>query len=169
MAKATSRKCLWIGRKYSKYLAANSFFQLYQVWIPRSELLFWGMANSNNIWKVNCLVFVYVKSSYSHGVLQRSCFENFKNIQEANRWNRLFSRKNPNRGYTLRIYFFENPLEFFISYFTPGNSRQNKVQPLDIPQSCVRFLGNCKAKKKDPWKFHIIFLGHPWKFHFVFN
>ena len=69
----------------------------------------------------------------------------------------------------LRIYFFENPLEFFISYFTPGNSRQNKVQPLDIPQNCVRFLGNCKAKKKDPWKFHIIFLGHPWIFHFVFN
>ena len=41
------------------------------------------MTKSNNIWKVNCLAFVYVKSSYSHGVLQRSCFENFKNSQES--------------------------------------------------------------------------------------
>ena len=62
-----------------------------------------------------------------------------------------YSRKNPN------IYFFENPLDFFIFYFTPGNSRQNKAQPLDIPQNYVRSLGNSKAKNKDPWNFHIIF------------
>ena len=152
MAKATSRKCLWIGRKYSKYLAANSFFQLYQVWIPRSELLFWGMANSNNIWKVNCLVFVYVKSSYSHGVLQRSCFENFKNIQEANRWNRLFSRKNLNRGVE-DILFWKPPRIFYFLLYpwkfqtkqssTPGYSTKlceipwklqgQKERPLEIP------------------------------------
>ena len=42
-------------------------------------------------------------------------------------------------------------------YFTSGNSRQKKAQPLDIPQNCVRSLGNSKVKNKNPWKFHIIF------------
>ena len=50
----------------------------------------------------------------------------------------------------LRIYFFEEPPGLFF-YFTPGNSRQNKAQPLDIPQICVRSLGNSKAKNKHPW------------------
>ena len=31
------------------------------------------------------------------------------------------------------------------------------LKPLDIPQNCVRSLGNSKAKNKDPWKFHINF------------
>ena len=57
---------------------------------------------------------------------------------------------------------FWNPWNFsFFFYFTPGNSRQNKAQPLDIPQNCVRSLGNSKAKNKDPWKFHIIFSWSP--------
>ena len=59
----------------------------------------------------------------------------------------------------LRIYFFETPGTFHFFYFTSGNSRQNKAQPLDIPQNCVRSLGNST----------LFFLGHPWKFHFIFN
>ena len=71
-----------------------------------------------------------------------------------------WARKNTKRGdwgYT----FFKTPLEFFIFYFRPGNSWQNKVQPLYIPQNCVRTLGNSKAKDKDPWKFSIIFSWSP--------
>ena len=64
----------------------------------------------------------------------------------------------------LRIYFFEPPPPpgiFHFFYFTNGNSRQNKAPPLDIPQNCVRLLGNSKAKNKEPWKFHIIFSWSP--------
>ena len=70
-------------------------------------------------------------------------------------------QKNPNMGgsgYT----FLETPWNFSFFYFIPGNSRQNKAQPMDIPQNCVRFLGNSKAKNKNPWKFHIIF---SWSLH----
>ena len=67
------------------------------------------------------------------------------------------------------MYFFENPLEFFIFIFTPGNSRQKKAQPLDIPQNCVRFLGNSTTKNKDPWKFHIIFSWSPLEIPLFFN
>ena len=77
-------------------------------------------------------------------------------------------------------YIWNHPCNFSFSYFTPGTSRQNKDQPLDIPQSCVRSFGNSKAKNKDPWKFHIIFswssleillptfLINPCKFHMLF-
>ena len=57
-----------------------------------------------------------------------------------------YSRKNPNRG-------VEDIFNFSFFYFTPGNSRQNKAQPVDILQNYVRST----AKNKDPWKFHIIF------------
>ena len=56
-----------------------------------------------------------------------------------------------------------NPGIFHFFCFTPGNSRQNKAQPqnkaesLDIPQNCVRSLGNSKAKNKDPQKLKFIF------------
>ena len=83
-------------------------------------------------------------------------------------YNGLFQKKYK-QGW-LRIYSFEKLHGIFhFSYSTPGNSRQNKAQPLDIPQNCVRSLGNFKTKNKDPWKFHLIFLAHPWKFHFIFN
>ena len=72
------------------------------------------------------------------------------------------SRKNPNRG--LRIYFFGNPLEF---YFTPGKSRQNKAQPLDISQNCIRSLGNSASFLINPLKFHRLFLWYPWKLHIL--
>ena len=74
----------------------------------------------------------------------------------------LFQRKSKQGG-GFRIYFFDPPplfpWNFSFFYFTPGKNfrQQNKAQPLDIPQNCVRFLGNSKAKNKDPWKFHIIF------------
>ena len=77
------------------------------------------------------------------------------------------------------IIFWKPPLEFFIFLLYPGNSGQNKAQPLAIPQNCVRSLGNSKAKNKDPWKFHIFVLGHswnptsflinPWKFHMIIS
>ena len=78
-----------------------------------------------------------------------------------------YSRKNPNRE-VKDILFFKNPLNFSFFYFIPGNLRQNKAQPQDIPQNCVESLGYSKAKNKDPWKFHIIFSWSPSKFHFVF-
>ena len=52
------------------------------------------------------------------------------------------------------MHFFDPPWKFSFFYFTPGNSKQNKAQPLDIPQNCV---GNSKAKNKDSWKFHFMF------------
>ena len=55
------------------------------------------------------------------------------------------------------------PLEFFIFYFTPGNSRQSKTPPLETPQNCVRSLWTFEAK--DLWKFHIIFSSS----NFIFN
>ena len=71
-----------------------------------------------------------------------------------------YSRKNPTRGG--RGYIFLKTLpNFSFFYFTPGNSRQNKAQFLDIPQNCVRSLGNSKAKTKDPWKFNNIFSWSP--------
>ena len=66
------------------------------------------------------------------------------------------SRTKQGRG-GFRIHLFYPPWKFSFFYFTPGNSKQNKAQPLDIPQDCVRSLGNSKAKNKDCWKFHIIF------------
>ena len=68
------------------------------------------------------------------------------------------------------ILLWKLPWNFSFFYFTPGNSRQNKAQPLDIFY-CVRSLG-----LEIPWpktKIHgnstLFFLVHPWKFHFVFN
>ena len=55
------------------------------------------------------------------------------------------------------IRFWNFSSNFSYLYLTPGNSRQNKAQPLDIARICVRSFGNSKAKNKDPWKFHIIF------------
>ena len=65
----------------------------------------------------------------------------------------LFQKKSKQLGgwgwSWLMIYLFEKPPGIFHFY----------TLPLDIPQNCVRSLGN-------PTLF---FLGHPWKFHFVFN
>ena len=69
----------------------------------------------------------------------------------------------------LRIYSFENLPGVFIFYFTPGNSRQNKAQSLDIPQNCVRPFEIPRPKTKTSGNFTLFFLGHPWKFRFVFN
>ena len=75
--------------------------------------------------------------------------------------NGLFQKKNPKKGgggEVEDIIFLKHQWNFLFFCFTPGNSRQNKAQPLDIPQNCVRSLGN-SVENKDPWKFHIIF---PW-------
>ena len=52
------------------------------------------------------------------------------------------------------ILFWDSPGIF---QFPPGNSRQNKAPPLEIPKVFVRSFGNSKAKNQDPWKLHIIF------------
>ena len=96
--------------------------------------------------------------------------------------NGILQKKSKQGG--LRIYFFENSLEFF--YFNPGSSRQNKAQPLDIAHNCVRSIGKSEAKNQSPgnatllflitlgnstlflinlWKFHMLFIWYPWKFH----
>ena len=68
------------------------------------------------------------------------------------------------------IFFWKSPWNFSSFDFTPENSRQNKDQPLDITQTCVRSLGNSKAKNKEPsGNSKLVFLGHPWKCHLVFN
>ena len=68
-------------------------------------------------------------------------------------------------GYT----FLKSPWNFSFFYLTSKISRQNKAQPLDIPQNCVRSLRNFKAKNKDPWKFHIIFSWSPFEIPLRFN
>ena len=56
---------------------------------------------------------------------------------------------------------------------------QNKASPVEIPQNYVVPLGNSKAKKQDPWNFHVIFtlvipenstpfLIDPWNFDILF-
>ena len=56
---------------------------------------------------------------------------------------------------------FWKPLGIYLFFFTPGNSRQNKAPPLEIPQNSVRSFGNSKGKNQDPWKLHIIFSWSP--------
>ena len=83
--------------------------------------------------------------------------------------------------------FLNRPWNFSFFYFTPGNFRENKAPPLEIPQNCLTSLGNSKAKNQDhwkffiifswtpleiplcfnPWKFHMLFLWYPWKFHII--
>ena len=53
-----------------------------------------------------------------------------------------YSRKNPNSGWGYT--YLKTPWDFLFFYFIPGNFRQNKTQPLDIPQNCVSYI---------PWKF----------------
>ena len=43
------------------------------------------------------------------------------------------------------------------------------LNPWIFNKIVLRSLGNLKSKKKDPWKLHLIFIGHRWKFHFAFN
>ena len=57
-----------------------------------------------------------------------------------------YSRKKNNRGIE-GILFWKPPGIFNFSYFTPGNSRQNKTPTLEIPQNCVRSLGNFNKAK----------------------
>ena len=89
---------------------------------------------------------------------------NFQASSKTVKENRLFQKKYKQE---LRTYFFETPF--------PGIYFFYKAQPQDIPQNCVKSLGNSKAKNKDPkafllinpWKFHILFLWYPWKFHIL--
>ena len=72
----------------------------------------------------------------------------------------LFQKKSKHKQGVEDIPFWKLPRNFSFFCFKPGNSRQSKAQLLDIPQNCVKSLGNSKAKYKDSsWKFHIIF---PW-------
>ena len=69
-----------------------------------------------------------------------------------------YSRKKNQTGGAEDKLFWKPPWNFLFFYFISGNSRQNKVPPLEILQNCFRSPGNSKAKNQDPWKFHIIFL-----------
>ena len=57
--------------------------------------------------------------------------------------------------------FLKTPLEFCFFLLYPWKSKQNKAQPSDISQTCVRTLLNSKSKSKDPWKFYITFSWSP--------
>ena len=74
----------------------------------------------------------------------------------------VYSRKKPNRGVedigNIASQFFQNPLKFLIFILYSCNfPDKTKLHPLEIPQKCVRSLGNSKTRNQDPWKFHIIF------------
>ena len=73
----------------------------------------------------------------------------------------LHVNRKTNKG-RLRTYFLETPWIFSFFYFNPGSSRQNKAPPLDIPQNCVRSLGNPKEKPRPleiPYYFFLVTLG----------
>ena len=103
-----------------------------------------------------------------------------------------YFQKKPNWGeWGLTMYLIETPPG--IIRFTPRDSRQNKVSPLETSQNCVvnTHLQNLKGRKPRPlWKFHMtfswslleiprsvssiqylnlpIFLINLWKFHLLF-
>ena len=56
-----------------------------------------------------------------------------------------YSRKKTNREVE-GILFWKPSEIFYFFYFTPGNSRQYKAPPLEILQSCIKFLENSKTK-----------------------
>ena len=56
-----------------------------------------------------------------------------------------YSRKKQTGRRGLRTNFFENLLEFLGFSFTPGNSKQDKASPIEIPQNCVTPDINFKA------------------------
>ena len=101
-----------------------------------------------------------------------------------------YSRKNPNWGWgggEWGYTFLTLPLEFFIFFTLPLEiPDKTKLKPLEIPENCVRSLGNSKVKTKfhiiifflitlgnsplfliNPYKFHIEFLWNPWKFNIL--
>ena len=93
-------------------------------------------------------------------------------------------------GYTFFNLFLPR-WNFSFFYFTPGNSRQSKVPPLEIPQIFLTSLGNSKVKNQEtktpgnstnfslvalgnstsflinPWKFHMLFVWYHCKFHIL--
>ena len=78
-----------------------------------------------------------------------------------------YSRKKPNRGgwgHTFLKLLWN--FEFF--NFTPGNSRPNKVSPLENPQIMLDPLEISRPETKTPGNSTLFFLGQPRKFH-VFN
>ena len=84
----------------------------------------------------------------------------------------------------LRIYLFKKFAGIFHFFTLPLEIPDKTAQPLDIPQNCVRSLGNSKTKRKDTLeiphyfflvtlgnttsflinarKFHMLFLWYPW-------
>ena len=58
--------------------------------------------------------------------------------------NGLFQKKNQT-GSAEDILFWKAAWDFWIFYFTPGNSKQSKALPLETPQNCVTPLGNFQA------------------------
>ena len=66
------------------------------------------------------------------------------------------------------ILFWKLLWNFEIFNFTPGNSRPNKVSPLENPQIMLDPLEISRPETKTPGNSTLFFLGQPRKFH-VFN
>ena len=66
----------------------------------------------------------------------------------------LFQKKKQKGGGLMRTY--------------PGNFRQNKAPPPEIPQFFIN-LEILRPKTKTPGNYTLFFLGHPGKFQIIFN
>ena len=77
-----------------------------------------------------------------------------------------YSQKNPNGEFGIH---FSEIWEFKICHFTPINSGEKKLLPLEILQICVAPLGNSKVWNKTHGNFLLVFLEHPWNFHMFFS
>ena len=97
-------------------------------------------------------------------------------FQNQQIYSRRFFKTSRNVLFLLR----KLPWNFSFFYFNPGNSRQNKNQPLDIPQNCVSQIPwKCQGQKQRPMQiphyFFLVTLGNstsflikPQKFHLLF-
>ena len=75
----------------------------------------------------------------------------------------LFQKKSKQvgEGGRLRAYSFENnPWNFQICHFTPGNFRGNEASPPEIPQNCVSLIGISKPKPKTHGNSTRFFVDH---------
>ena len=89
-------------------------------------------------------------SNYMISIMTKTSVEQLVNVGAQIELFQKISNTGGRGGRALRIYFFETSLEFFILLLYTWKFQTKKAQPLNIPQNCVRSLGNSKAKNKDP-------------------
>ena len=80
----------------------------------------------------------------------------------------ILEKKTKKGGGVLRIYFFQPPPHPGIFDFF--------AVPLEIPDKTKlhpwkfhKIVLDLLKITRQPWNFHLEFLGYPWKVHFVFN